>query len=1199
MNDYTYSILAENYHEIAEIAALAGVNWHTAQHEIVFNDARINPPSIALDKNYRGKSAIWAKKITDKQGNLFPFVRFHTFKEGGNIEFFDGKAAFYQAKERGRVFKSEKIAEQNLRKTQNNQRQEESNARWKKEQFELAQKAYESATGDVKSHPYWVNAFADCAGENHAHIAANLAKNVKRGSFRYKRKGIDVALDVLIFEIRNNEVIHDHVNKKIKPNVIGYQLIADKNLPDKSTNKIFVGLKKGGFFEIGEPIDSEPLFIVEGLKTGVAVAMATNMPVVICLDAGNMMEVAAHFKNSRLYIAADDDQKENGNTGIYTALKIAQSHGNTRIFKPVCNGTDYADLLKSEGLNAVKQQLAIRKSTINKQQFEITPAKEAIGKAQQLLTYVQKGKEKPHIEQACKAIADIFYTRRFDSIVAHRKLDKLIKARGFDFDTEKAIDAVIDAKLYHVKKRNCITSGKTTKIDVAGLSIEQIVKIILDLGNACTVDARPMATGKTQLMAALIAALEKRECCFVAPLVSIVSSVSKLTKLTNYEDVTPRDYLNNVAICGNSAPKFQISKRFKHFFFDEFRQAFSGVLINPEMKNRLAVFNEISAVVKNAENSVYFADADLNDETVDFIASCTDRTIYEIIDSSLPKTNGKTIHVLPSDLETAMLRAISDIKAGENVFIATDNKEFSLVIDDHLQAIAANEGAQNEKGNLLVHSDNKGDTAQAKFLADANAEIIYYNSIAASPVIQSGFSITTPHIDKVYGLFSGGTITPNVAVQSIARCRTVKDIYMAFAPQKHTDRLTDYETLERGEIESRNNLKKQYEREIEINKYSEFSVNARAAIDNGSFDFSFFDALTLKERVSKNNEMTDFANNVLMLAEIKGYALAYEGEIESSTQLSSDEQSQLESIKEQRIDAIVNLPTNAHIPDKNTAEQLRLKNRTTDESNALTHWDTVQMSGKESIDADDVKNLNNGKALIVKRHRNIVATDKELAQRDLENKVLSRDKTTSQFVQTTLMREVLAQLIVLSSADKKSREKLLKNLRKTHAQQGIENDNAAHTLELKKRFKTLNEGVEKLKKSFANADQFNAALVTQSDNLQLDADIAEIICYHLNMNAPVLAVNGMGNHIAISKQPIKTLANLTAKFGFDCSQIKQAGNDGKRTRIYKISINPTIKTYAENQRKHEQKNSYEKTLDAYNDADYNQAKARTLHNDYG
>lgn len=1185
MNDYTHSILSENYHEIAEIAALAGVNWQEAQRHLVFNGERIILPSTALfnkkDKE-RKRVAMWASVIADKYGNLFPLIRFNTLDGGGMPQKFNGKDTFYQAKERGRIFKTstpEQIAIQNARIAES-QRKKENQERWHAKQFELAQNTHQSATGDVASHGYWIDAFADCAGENHAHIASKLAKNVKRGSFRYKRKGIDVVLDVLIFEI-----------KDIERNVIGYQLIADKNLPDKSTNKIFVGLTKGGFFEIGEPIDGKPLFIAEGLKSGVAVAMATNMPVVVCLSANNMMTIAPYFKNSRLYVAADNDQKENGNTGIYTALKIAQNHGNTRIFKPICNGTDYADLLKSEGLNAVKQQLAIRKSTANKQQFEITLAKDAIGKTRQLLAYVHKGQEKPHIEQACKAIADIFYTNRIAALNEHQKLKHIIKQRGFNaFDTESAIDAVIDAKQYHVKKRNCITNGRTTKIDIAGLSIEQIVKMLLDLGNACIVDARPMATGKTQLMAALIKAREKHECCFVAPLVSIVSSVSKLTRLTNYEDVTPRDWLDNVAICGNSAPKFQISKRFKHFYFDEFRQAFSGVLINPEMKKRLAVFNEFCAVFKNTESSAYVADADNNDETIDFIKSCTDRTIYEIVDSSLAKTNGKTIHVLPCDLETAMLRAIADIKEGEKPFITTDNKEFSITIHDHLQAIcAANEGVQIESGHLLVHSDNKGDTAQAKFLADANAEIIYYNTIVASPVIQSGFSITTPHIDKVYGLFSGGTITPNVAVQSIARCRTVKDIYMAFAPQKHTERLTDYETLERGEIESRSVMAKAMREMIQ-----DFDVLDRAFIqDDGSFAFSDFDKLAFKERVAKNTEMVDFANNVLMLAEIKGYALAYEGEIESSTQLSSDEQAQLESIKEQRIDAIVNLPHDAHIPDKNTAEQLRLKNRTTAESNALTHWDTAQMSGKESIDADDVKNLNNGKALIVKRHRNIVAPDIELAQRYLENKLLSREKTTSQFHQTMLFREVLAQLIVLSSADKKSRDKLLKNLRKTHAQQGVDNKSTTDTSELKKRFKPLNDGVDKLKKSFANADKFNAALVTQSDNLQIDADIAEIICYYLHTNAPLLAVNGMGNHVAISKEPIKTLANLTAKFGFDCTLFKKAGSDGKRTRIYQISTNPTIKTYAENQRLREQKNGYEKTLDAYNDADYNPTATRT------
>jgi hypothetical protein len=89
----------------------------------------------------------------------------------------------------------------------------------------------------------------------------------------------------------------------------------------------------------------------------------------------------------------------------------------------------------------------------------------------------------------------------------------------------------------------------------------------------------------------------------------------------------------------------------------------------------------------------------------------------------------------------------------------------------------------------------------------------------------------------------------------------------------------------------------------------------------------------------------------------------------------------------------------------------------------------------------------------------------------------------------------------------------------------------------------------------------------------------------------------MGNHTALSKQPIKTVANLVSKFGFDCYQIKQAGNDGKRNRIYKISINPTIKTYAENQQKTELKNSPVKTLDAYNDADYNPIATRTHRND--
>jgi hypothetical protein len=1162
----TYELLPEYDYLITEKFSPFEIDGNYVARHIVFDSTTpLRIPKSAIGEPFYGNTVVYGHEKQDKHGNTFFKINATSRKTGENFSF-DTKSADFERKKYGYVpleLTPAQIAAQNARIAES-QRKKENSDRWSARELEKARQAFAVANDDVASHGYWLEKFNDCGtGENYAIDAAKLAQGVRRGAFRYQRKGVDVVLDTLMFEIKTDDT------------VIGYQHIYSALLPNKDTNKAFIGETKGGHFAIGEVIEGKPSWTAEGLASGLTVALTTNLPVIVCLSAGNMMTVAAQFKQSRLNIAADDDQKENGNTGIFTALKIAGFHKNTRIFKPLVDvGTDYADLLKSEGLDAVKKQLSIRKSKENKALYEITPATKCqIAYAKQLLQYVHKGQERAVIEQLCEAIAAIV-NRKFSLKSGIQLAKDAIAQREFLFDVEKAITDIVEKKTARVSRRNCITNGKTTKIDVAGLTIEQVVKKIFDTGCKVVINAQPMGTGKTVLAGAIIKTLGKDGCVFVAPRTSIVSDNSRKFSLDNYEKITPRFNPKNLAVCYPSAQKFQTATRFKYHFHDEKRQSVEGGLSSNEMSNRLGAVSEDKKSIQNAE-FYYAADADFNDDTVDYIAANTPHKIYELVDSSLPKLNGKTIHVLPEDLENALFHALEQGRAGKKLFIALDfAKEKAEGIYAHFDAVAATGGAKLRV--LLITADNKGDAAQKAFLENADVEILNWDIVIASPVVQSGFSIQTPHIDTVYGLFSTGTVAPNEALQAVARCRTVTDIYMAFAPQKHSERLTDANLLIEGE-----QLSRAHWEDAARDMLSEFDMLKRVEIlDGGMFKFSEFDALRLKEKAKKNADMADFACNVLTLAEIKGFSVAFENdETIAAPEFNEAEQADIDAAKNRRVNAIANLPEEQRLANKSDADNLKIQNnRTSEQSIALDRWHVQTVLGKkDGITEENVKDVDNGLGFIVANRLDITTPRITLAKRDYENKYQTRDSSTSSHQKAEWNSSTLAKLILLSDTTKENKKNdLLKKLRKAHSvyddviKSAPTRDKNTHKIALHNTVKKLLNPLEitqkASKRGISELDYLNS-LEQGVENLTLDSTSAEIICYWLSLNAPELAVNGFSNHVAVSKYPIKTVTNLLKKIGFDVQSEKREGIAEGRTRIYKICTTANVVEPLENHKK--------------------------------
>jgi putative DNA primase/helicase len=113
----------------------------------------------------------------------------------------------------------------------------------------------------------------------------------------------------------------------------GLQKIYDQNLPNQDRNKDFtIGTeKKGGHYLIGEVLPFNPLCFAEGIATAASIHEATNYPVVVCFDAGNIKPVVKAYRTKyhtqQFIICADNDQWKdvNKNPGIEKATEVAKA----------------------------------------------------------------------------------------------------------------------------------------------------------------------------------------------------------------------------------------------------------------------------------------------------------------------------------------------------------------------------------------------------------------------------------------------------------------------------------------------------------------------------------------------------------------------------------------------------------------------------------------------------------------------------------------------------------------------------------------------------------------------------------------------------------------------------------------------------------------------------------------------------------
>ena len=147
----------------------------------------------------------------------------------------------------------------------------------------------------------------------------------------------------------------------------GYQTI-----DGDGRKRFFAGMEKRGNFCLlggeGKDLSQGEILLCEGYATGASLHMATDMPVAVAFDAGNLRSVAEAIRerhpNAAIIICADNDHTRENNVGVEKAKEAAQAVGGIAVIPEFSREekerglTDFNDLHRSRGLSAVREQVA-------------------------------------------------------------------------------------------------------------------------------------------------------------------------------------------------------------------------------------------------------------------------------------------------------------------------------------------------------------------------------------------------------------------------------------------------------------------------------------------------------------------------------------------------------------------------------------------------------------------------------------------------------------------------------------------------------------------------------------------------------------------------------------------------------------------------------------------------------------------------
>jgi hypothetical protein len=466
-------------------------------------------------------------------------------------------------------------------------------------------------------------------------------------------------------------------------------------------------------------------------------------------------------------------------------------------------------------------------------------------------------------------------------------------------------------------------------------------------------DNRPMGTGKTELMGAVLALSEARNysCSYICHRQSLVANSSDRINATSYKRLNSQAQTNHemsISVCVNSII---------NSFYHEFVTAFSNVLFIDEIRQTLEHIatgtvksfdrkRVYEALVKSIDNADYVlgSDADLNQATVNWLKKTFPEKDFFGLRCAVAKP---TAGIEYGHYDALWNMATDFVKAGTPTLIQLDSSNAAMAM---YQAVK-----HPDRKVLVITGDNKAgedaeDSRAKKFLLNPNEEISKYDCVIHSPVIGTGVSITCDHIQAHFALFRG-ILAENEVLQMIGRNRTSKKIMVGFNDKHTKNRVNSAENLRDGE------------------------VLARQRVQDGAIITDDLDLFRISVVAARNDSLNDFAVQSLLLMRAKGYQIKRcEGDLDKDAQVMARQQA-----KDVHCFGVVS--NNENRINHHDAERLeRAESLTQEESYQLEHFKIIEDFALSSagdgvslpmVTDDDVKLYDGGRVMKIIRNREI------------------------------------------------------------------------------------------------------------------------------------------------------------------------------------------------------------------------------------
>ncbi len=226
--------------------------------------------------------------------------------------------------------------------------------------------------------------------------------------------------------------------------------------------------------------------------------------------------------------------------------------------------------------------------------------------------------------------------------------------------------------------------------------------------------------------------------------------------------IGPDGYADRIALCINSLLKVNPDDiKDGALNLDEVEQVLKHLTCSKTCQtDRANIIRQLTALCQ-AARKIIVADADLSDRALEFLMAISGKPITAIVHNKAARPGFVVDRIVSSSRSSIDAALFDAIERGEHCLVHVDDKGAALY-----EAMAAKFLS---KKFLLINSLTINTEEVQTFLR--NPDNSSYDAVIASPSLGTGWSLTAPIFDHVFGIFSGNSIGPDDMAQALSRCR--------------------------------------------------------------------------------------------------------------------------------------------------------------------------------------------------------------------------------------------------------------------------------------------------------------------------------------------------------------------------------------------------------------------------------------------